>query len=140
MATKLLQLGANPNAANISSRDNSIHFAVTYGNFQIIPLLISCGVDYKAVNKRSRNIAHMAAISADTSTIETLTRASLTGLDLSLRDDEGKTPAEYLKIGEIFGEGEDGIFQAFEAFSQSVREQPEELHSTKSEEDVTADV
>lgn len=140
VAIKLLELGANPNAANISSRDNSIHFAVTYGNSHIIPLLLSRGVEYKAVNNRSRNIAHMAAISADTRTIDTLTRSNLTGLDFSLKDEEGKTPAEYIKIREVFGESEGGIFEAFEAFSQSVREQPEELHSTKHYEDVTATV
>ena len=119
-AERLIELGANVNAANISSRDNSIHFAVSHGHYQIIARLLANDVDYAATNIRGRNIGHMAAMLADTDTINTLAESKLIGLDLSLKDLDGKTPADHLAEREIFAESEIGIHEAFEAFVKSV--------------------
>jgi hypothetical protein len=62
----------------------------------------------------------MAAIFADTETINTLTDCKLTGLDLSSKDVDGKTPFDYLAEREVFGDSEIGIHEAFEAFARSV--------------------
>ena len=121
-ATTLLDLGADVNASNISSGDNSIHFAVSCSSHEIIPLLLAHGVTYAALNVHSRNIAHMAAMSADTKTIPTLANAKLNGLDLSLKDGDGKTPAERLAEREVFGEREIGVHDAFEALVRSLLE------------------
>lgn len=119
VAKELLNLGADVNATNLSSGDNSMHFAVSCSSHEIIPFLLSRGVNYAALNVHSRNIAHKAAMSADTRTIQTLTEAKLTGLDLSLKDVDGKTPAERLAEREVFGDSEIGIHEAFEAFEKS---------------------
>ncbi len=113
-AERLIELGADVNATKISSCNNSLHIAVTYNHFEIIPLLLAKGVDYMAVNIRGGNIAHMAAISADRKTVETLIQSDLVGLDFSLRDISGKTAAEHLGKREIFGENEIGVQEAFE--------------------------
>lgn len=119
-AEELIQLGADVNAVNISSCDGTTHYAVSSGHCQIITLLLARGVNYKATNIRGRNIAHMAAISADTNTVNALAESNLFGLDLSLKDVDGKTPADYLAEREVFAESELGIYEAFEAFTKSV--------------------
>ena len=120
-AKRLIELGADVNAKNISSRDNTLHFAVNYDHWEIIPLLLAKRVDYKAFNVRRRNIAHMAAISGSTATIETLVRSNLAGLDFELEDVDGKTAADHMREREIFAEKEEGVFEAFEAFRRSVK-------------------
>jgi len=119
-AERLIELGADVNARNVSSRDNTIQFAVSYCHHEIIPSFLAHEVDYTIRNIRSRHIAHMAAIFADTETINTLTHCKLTGLDLSLRDVDGKTPADHLSEREAFGESGIGIHEAFEAFTRSI--------------------
>ena len=130
-AKRLIELGADVNAKNISSRDHTLHFAVNYDHWEIIPLLLAKCVDYKAFNIRRRNIAHLAAISGSTATISTLVRSNLVrsnlvrsnlvGLDFELKDVDGKTPADHMREREIFAEKEKGVFEAFEAFQRSVK-------------------
>ena len=120
IAERLIELGADVNSSNISSHDSIIHHAVNSGHYQIIPLLLARGADYKVTNVHGRNIAHMAAKAGDTKTINTLAESHLVGLDLSLQDVGGKTPAEYLAEREIYGESEVGVHEAFEAFVMSV--------------------
>lgn len=117
---RLIEYGADVNATNISSQDNTIHLAVSFSHYQIIPLLLARGVVYTAINVYGRNIAHMAAKSADTQTTITLAESKLSGLDFSLKDVDGKTPADYIAEREVFGESEIGVHDAFEAFAQSV--------------------
>ena len=119
-AERLIDLGANVNAVNISCRDNSLHFAVGCSHHHIIPLLLAHNVDFKAINVDGRNIVHMAAISADTATMNTLTESGLHGVDLALRDVEGKTPADYIAEREIFAESEIGLHEAFDALVRSM--------------------
>ncbi|KAL9043103.1 MAG: hypothetical protein Q9214_003595 [Letrouitia sp. 1 TL-2023] len=122
-AERLIEHGANVNAANISSGDNTMHLAVCFSHYQIIPLLLAHGVVYTAINVYGRNIAHMAAKSADTQTTITLAEAKLSGLDFSIKDKDGKTPADYIAERELFGESEIGVHDAFEAFTRSVSSQ-----------------
>ncbi|KAI4205198.1 MAG: hypothetical protein LQ350_000520 [Teloschistes chrysophthalmus] len=95
-AERLLELGADPNACNISSHESSIHFAVGFDRHDILPLLLKKGVDYTARNIRGRNIGHMAARVAGFRTIQVLASSNLTELDLSLTDCYGNTAADYL--------------------------------------------
>lgn len=60
-AEKLIELGADLNACNVSSSESSIHFAVEFDRHEILPLLLRKGVDYTAGNIRGRTIGHMAA-------------------------------------------------------------------------------
>ena len=126
-AKRLIEHGADVNARNISSQDNTIHFAVSYSHHEIILALLAHGVDYVITNICSRNIAHMAAIFADTETLNMLTDCKLTGLDLSLRDVDGKTPADHLAEREVFGESEIGIHEVFEAFTRPVAPRRQEI-------------
>ncbi|KAI4210775.1 MAG: hypothetical protein LQ351_006357 [Letrouitia transgressa] len=119
-AKRLIEHGADVNAANMSSQDNTIHLAVSFSHHQIIPLLLTRGVVYTALNIYGRNIAHMAAKSADTQTMITLAESKLSGLDFSLKDKDGKTPADHIAEREVFGESEIGVHDAFEAFTHSV--------------------
>ncbi|KAL8726727.1 MAG: hypothetical protein Q9166_006522 [cf. Caloplaca sp. 2 TL-2023] len=120
-AKRLIALGADVNAASFSARINSIHFAVCFSHYEILPLLLARGMDYTATDVHLQNIGHMAAISADTRTIKTLAVSRLVGLDLSLKDLKGKTPADYLAEREMFSESEVGIHEAFAAFADSVK-------------------
>ncbi|KAL8776729.1 MAG: hypothetical protein Q9203_003125 [Teloschistes exilis] len=95
-AERLLELGADTNACNISSHESSVHFAVEFDRYDILPLLLKKGVDYTARNVRGRNIGHMAARVAGIRTIQLLASSNLTELDLSLTDCYGNTAADYL--------------------------------------------
>ena len=116
----LIGQGADVNAANASSRNNAIHFAVTFDHHEIIPLLLANGAQYASIDSGGKNIAHMAAASAGTKTMEVLEKANLAGLDVSLRDRNGETPADIIARREIFGDSELGVHVAFEAFLRSV--------------------
>ncbi|KAL8707795.1 MAG: hypothetical protein Q9220_007247 [cf. Caloplaca sp. 1 TL-2023] len=119
-AEKLIEFGADVNAANTSSRNNAIYFAVNYSHHEIIPFLLSYGADYKALNVRGKSIAHVAANSADTKTVQTLAESSLTGLDLSLKDIEGRTSTNYLAERQLFSDSEIGLHEAFAEFETSI--------------------
>ncbi|KAI4280926.1 MAG: hypothetical protein L6R38_004061 [Xanthoria sp. 2 TBL-2021] len=118
-AEELLERGANPNASNISSRDTSIHFAVGFDRYEILPLLLARGVDYIATNVRGRHIGHMAARVASARTIQILSSSNLTGLDLLLKDSYGNTAADYLSSRKVSSQSELGIHAAFAHFQKS---------------------
>ena len=60
-ARRLIDLGADVNASNLSSRESAIHFAVIFNRHEILSLLLERGADYSAVNVKGKNIAYMAA-------------------------------------------------------------------------------
>ena len=120
VAKRLIGHGADVNATDASSNNNAIHFAVTYDHHEIIPLLLAKGAQYVSTDSGGKNIVHMAAASAGTKTMEVLENANLAGLDVSLRDRNGDTPADIIARREIFGDSELGIEVAFEAFMRSV--------------------
>ncbi|MCJ1393431.1 hypothetical protein MMC18_006305 [Xylographa bjoerkii] len=120
VAKRLIAYGADVNATSALSRNNAIHFAVYYNHHEIIPLLLAKGAQYASTDSEGKNIAHMAAASADTKTMEVLEKANLPGLDIFLRDTNGETPADIIARREIFGDSEFGVHAAFEAFKRSV--------------------
>ena len=122
---RLIELGADVNATNSSSSDNPIHFAVYVDQPAIVELLLANGADYTWVNIYGRTIAHVAVRAASRKTIQTLAKSRLNGLDFSLRDKEGKTPADYLAERKILLPREEGIHEAFEKFVDSVQTREE---------------
>ena len=119
-ARRLLELGANPNAIDKSSRESAIHYAVHYDRHEMIPLLLKYGANYTTLSADGKNIAHMAASSAGTKTVSVLAESNLVNLDVSLRCKDGKTPADYLSNRSIFSESEQGLHEEFERFIKSI--------------------
>lgn len=119
-AQKLIELGANVNTANYSSGDAAIHFAVEHDHHEVLALLLKNGANYAATNLRGRTIAHLAARSARPKTIAILSQAKLAKLDLSIRDENGKTAADYLAERRILSKTETGVHAAFEKLVQSI--------------------
>lgn len=119
-ARRLIELGANVNASNLSSHESAIHFAVSFSRHEILSLLLERGADYTAVNVRGRNIAHMAAGLAGTKTISVLAKSDLVKLDVSVRCKDGKTPVDYLSERSILTESEHGLHAEFERSMRSI--------------------
>lgn len=118
-AEKLIELGADLNACNISSHESSIHFAVEFDRHGILPLLLRKGVDYTVRNVRGRTIGHMAARVASSHTLGILSSFDLTSLDLSLKDSDGNTAADYLASRKRVRESDIGIDEAFARLQRS---------------------
>ena len=110
-ARYLIDVGASVNAFNISSQDRLLHFAVTFNHHDILQYLIDKGAEYTATNVYGRNIAHMAARYGDARTMSIIANADLNDLDVTLKDLEGKTAADYLAERDILSEPENGIHQ-----------------------------
>lgn len=119
-ARRLIELGANINAANRSSRDTAIHFAVVFNRHEMISLLLAKGADYTATNLHGRNVAQLAARYSDAKTMAVLAEAELSHLNLSLRDEEGKTASDYMAEREILTDSEVGLHERFEALKKSL--------------------
>ena len=117
---RLIELGADVNAANQSGADSAIQFAVTFNRHVTIPLLLARGANYHKTNRHGRNIAHMAARSADARTLEILANSHLIDLDTTSRDKDGKTPAEYLLERLALGGPDFGLEEKFEKLLVSV--------------------
>ena len=124
VASRLIDLGANINADNIPTRDSAIHFAVCFGHHDILSVLLQKGADYLATNVHGRGIAHMAARAGDAKTMGMLADADLPGLDLALRDREGKIAAEYLAERIIFRESEVGLHANFRRLEKKCKARP----------------
>ena len=119
---KLIELGADVNAANRSSKETPIHFAVAYGHDEIIPLLIERGANYAALNRHGLSLAHMIAGFATCNTVEVLSKLDLSDLDLSCVDDEGKTPEDRLSDRQALQDSEVGIHESFARFTSLIME------------------
>lgn len=119
-ARRLLELGANPNVCSQTSHHSAMHNAVLFNRHELIPLLLERGADYTALSANGRNIAHMAAWSASTKTISMLADSHLVNLDMNLRCQDGKTPADYLSERSILTESEQGLHAEFRRFMKSV--------------------
>lgn len=119
-ARGLIDLGADVNASNLSSRESAIHFAVIFSRHEKLSLLLERGADYTAVNVKGKNIAHMAAGFAGTNIISVLAKSNLVKLDVSVRSKDGKTPADYLSERSILTESEHGLHAEFERFMRSI--------------------
>lgn len=119
-ARRLIELGADANIANYSSRDSAIIFAVSFNHHEILPFLLEMGADYKHVGLHRRTIAHVAAQSADAKMMRILTESNLVNLDVNLHDMDGKPPADYLAERSILVEGEEGLHREFEKLLRSL--------------------
>ena len=119
-ARRLIELGADVNAANQSSRESPILFACSFDRYELIPMLLEQGADYHTNNRFGRGVAHNAAIHGGPKIITTLATMYLAGLDISLRDGTGRTAADYMAEREFFPESEAKTREAFEKFQQSV--------------------
>lgn len=93
----LLRLGANPDLAAKKSGITALYFAVTDNQHEIIRQLLSHGADCTLEAEKGRNIVHLAAIHGGELTMDILSRARLTGIDLEARDSLGKTARDYFE-------------------------------------------
>ena len=94
VARRLIELGADVNAANISSRDSAFHFASSFCVPQLLPVLLEKGANYTVLNKHNRNIGHNAARFGNTELVNIMAQSDLKELDISVRDIEDKTPKD----------------------------------------------
>ena len=121
-ARRLIELGANVNAANHSSQDAAIHFAVSFDHYEILPVLLQYGVDYTAKGPTGRTFAHMTAQFSGPQTMRMLATLKFDKLDPGEKDARGKTAAEYMGERDFFPESEPETRAAFEIFQQSLCE------------------
>lgn len=124
VARRLVELGADINAVNKSSRDSALHFAAHFDRPEILKLLLAQNVDYTALECNGRNLAHCAARTAGAEFVKIIAGARLTGLDLELRDREGKMPGEYMESRIVMTDCEVGVHEAWEHFIASLPTPP----------------
>lgn len=120
VAKRLLELGANVNGANKSSRDSAIHFAAHCDRPDILRMLLAYGADYTVLECYGRNLAHCAAKTGSTEFFKVMTAAQMKGLDTKLKDDHGKTPGEYIESRIVMTDREVGMHEAWEEFVTSL--------------------
>ncbi len=124
-ARRLIENGADVNAANYGwGNDNAIQFAVRWDQPDIIPLLLEKGADYTALNYAGRNIAHFACQSGSAKTIAVLAASNLNKLDVTVRDKDGLTPADYLAQRTICVDTEDGLHEEYLKLLQTLPPKP----------------
>lgn len=121
-AKQLIDLGANVNAANDSSRDSVIHFAVAFDHCEIIPKLLEKGVNYIATNRHGKTIAHKAAAWGTRYTVEMLSKLNLADLDLAVKDVDGKTAKDHMAERDVLLESKAGVHDSFAQFATAVQE------------------
>ena len=116
----LIRFGADVNAANISSRDSAIHFAVAFDRSELLPLLLEKGADYTALKIYGHDLGHAAALFAGTKFIHVMTRCNLRRLSLDVRDKEGTTAKDHMNERIILIDREIGIHEASESLVASL--------------------
>ena len=131
---RLVELGANLNNANISSRDSALHFAAAFDRPAILKLLFDNGADCGALDCNGRNVAHCAAMKGSTELIKIMTAAQLTDLDLWAMDYEGKTPGGYMSERIVLTDFEVGVHEAWEELVATLASPPQAYASPTSEE------
>jgi len=120
ISRRLIELGADVNAANYSSRDTALSFAVSFDHHEILEMLLERGANCKAHTKEDRNLAHEAALFASPTTLKTLANLDLAGLDVFHKDARGKTAEDYLNERHFFADSETKTCEAFMIFQQSI--------------------
>ena len=108
-AKYLIDAGVSLDAANLGGRNRPIHYAVTYNHHEILQYLLDKGADYTATNLGGKTIAHRAAHYGDAMTMAILASADLTKLNVNARDNDGRSPADYLSARNIPSEPESEI-------------------------------
>ena len=112
-ARRLIELGADVNAVNKSSKDSLLHLTTSFSVAGLFSDLVDKGGDYTVLNKNNRNVCHNAARFGTTELVKVITQANLKGLNLSVRDVEGRTPRDYINEHVILRDSEIGIHRAF---------------------------
>ncbi len=120
ISRRLIELGADVNAAIYSSRDTAFNFAISLDHHEILKMLLEHGADCKSLTKEGRNLAHEAALFASPTTLKTLANLDLAGLDTFRKDARGKTAEDYLNERHFFAESETETREAFMIFQQSI--------------------
>ena len=119
VARRLLELGADVNATSRSSGYTALHFAIEYDRHEILTDLLNRGADYTKRTESGRTVLHLAACYSGTKTLSILSKANLEGLDTALRDQDGKTAADYLSERCILVEIEESTRDEFHALLQN---------------------
>ncbi|KAI4202228.1 MAG: hypothetical protein LQ350_002743 [Teloschistes chrysophthalmus] len=119
-ARRLIELGADVNAANKSSGDSAVTFAVSFNHHEILPMLLEHGADYTVAMTCGRGFAHMAASFGELELLKVLATLDLHKIDLSLRCDRGKTAEDYMNERDFFPDSETETREAFQKFQQSI--------------------
>lgn len=117
----LLSHSANPNFVSMKTGNTALHIAVKYNYHDIAALLLQYEAKYTFIAKRySQNLAHLAALHADTRMIKLLNDHKLVELDFGLRDDNGKLPVDHIAERIVFYDEEIGVHDAFHTWSRSI--------------------
>ena len=111
---RLINLGANINSVNTSSRDSALHFAAQYDRTECLKLLLTHGADCSALDWNGRSFAHCAAKSGSAELIRVIVDAKPSTLNLALRDSEGKTPGQWMESRVVRTDCEIGVHEAWE--------------------------
>ncbi|KAI4258468.1 MAG: hypothetical protein LQ352_001219 [Teloschistes flavicans] len=119
-ARRLIELGADVNAANKSSGDSAVTFAVSFNHYEILPTLLEYGADYTVPMSCGRGFAHMAAQFGELELLKALATLDLHKIDLSLRCAKGKTAEDYMNERDFFPDSEIETREAFQMFQQSI--------------------
>ena len=117
---RLLELGANVNGVNKSSRDSAVHFAPHCDRPDILGMLLAHGADYTMLECYGRNLAHCAAKTGSTQFLKVMTAKKMKGLDTNLEDHEGKTPGEYMESRIVMTDREVGVHEAWDKFVKTL--------------------
>ena len=120
IARRLLELGADINATSRSSGYTALHFATEFDRHELLTDLLKRGADYTRRTESGRTILHLAACYSGTKTLSILSKANLEGLDMALRDQNGKTAADYLSERCILVEIEESTRDEFHTLLQNV--------------------
>lgn len=119
IALRLLELGANVNATNRSSGVCALHFATEYDRHEILIDLLNRGADYSKRTESGRTILHLAAYYSGNKTLSILSNSTFEGLDVALRDQHGKTAADYLSERCILVDIDESIRDKFHTLLQN---------------------
>ena len=95
IARRLLELGADVNATNLSSGYSALRHAIEYDRHETLTDLLKRGADCSRRTESGKTILHLAACYSGTKTLSILSKANLKGLDMALRDQDGKTAGDY---------------------------------------------
>lgn len=119
-AERFLELGADVNAVKTSAGKNPLLVAVHRDLSCLIAPLLARGADYAALTIHNENIIHLAAELGSVETFRVLAASNLHRLDVCLRTQRGKTPADLLAERDFFGEDATPVYDAYDAFIRSI--------------------
>jgi hypothetical protein len=81
-------------ADDSDTADTTLHWAVSFNNIDAAQLLLNLGVPVDILNNQGKSCLHLACQNANRLFIELLLNW---GADITLEDDSGKVPGDYLK-------------------------------------------